>query len=98
MEMNETEMSEIVVGLTVGGTKATIVSKSHSIPLRSEVKKSMDFNNHDQQGPISHLFPENLGHSTTPATAQVKQADKHDEEQGDVGDEHDNGIGCDGIV
>jgi len=53
----------------------------------------MDFRNHDQQEPVSHLFPENLCQHATSVTAEAKQADKHDEKQGNVGNEYGNEIG-----
>ena len=57
-------------------------------------KTSMGFKNHNQQERVSHLFPENLGQCTTPVTSQAKQANKHHEKQGDVGNEYRNEIGC----
>ena len=54
----------------------------------------MDFKDHDQQVPVTHLFPESLSQCATPVTAQVKQADKHDEKQGNIGNEYGNEIGC----
>ena len=54
----------------------------------------MDFKSHDQQKPVSHLLPENLGQCATPVTSQANQADKHDEKHGNVGNESGDEIGC----
>ena len=43
--------------------------------------------------PVSYLFPENLGQRATPMTAHTKQADKHDEKQGNVSNEAGYEIG-----
>jgi len=51
----------------------------------------MDLKNYGQQEPVPHLFPEKLYQCTTPVTAQAKQANKHDEKQGNVSNE----AGCD---
>lgn len=49
----------------------------------------MGLKSHSQRDHKSHLSPENLcqGKCTT-TTAEAKQTSKHDEEQGDVGNEH----------
>jgi hypothetical protein len=78
MEMNEKETGEKfrLVRLTVGGASTIIQSKSQ-ITLLQKMKTSMDVKDQDQQEPVSHLFPENLGQLAMPVTAQAKQADKH---------------------